>query len=79
MKGKKEYSVYLQTLTMINLAIGWIEIRYVPETRIYLVADQVKFVVKISYLYSNLTWKTTLQLNVIYFVPKHPNNSQKGT
>ena len=31
MKGKKDKDVYLQAITMIDPATGWIEIRSVPE------------------------------------------------
>ena len=33
MTGKKDKDVYLQTITMIDLATDWIEIRSVTETR----------------------------------------------
>ena len=41
MKGKKDNDVYLQAITMIDPATGWIEIRSVPEARTNLVANQV--------------------------------------
>ena len=40
MKGKKGKDVYLQAITMIDPATGWIEIGSVPEARANLVADQ---------------------------------------
>ena len=42
MKGKKDNDVYLQAITMIDPATGWIEIRSVPEARADLVANQVE-------------------------------------
>ena len=42
MKGTKEQDVYLQAITVIDSAIGQIKIRYVPEARAYLVANQVE-------------------------------------
>ena len=42
MKGKKDKDVYLQAITMIDPATGWIEIRSVPEARADLVANQVE-------------------------------------
>ena len=42
MKGKKDKDVYLQVITMIDPATGWIEIRSVPEARADLVANQVE-------------------------------------
>ena len=42
MKGKKDKYVYLQAITMIDPATGWIEIRSVPEARADLVANQVE-------------------------------------
>ena len=47
MKGKKDKDVYLQAITMIDPATGWIEIRSVLEARADLVANQVE-----------LTWLT---------------------
>ena len=40
MKGKKDKDVYLQAITMIDPATGWIEIRSVPEARADLVVKQ---------------------------------------
>ena len=42
MEGKKHKDVYLQVITMINLAIGWIAINSVPEARAYLVANEIE-------------------------------------
>ena len=42
MKGKKDKHIYLQAITMIDPATGWIEIRSVPEARADLVANQVE-------------------------------------
>ena len=42
MKGKKDKDVYLQAITMIDPATGWIEIRSVPEARADLVTHQVE-------------------------------------
>ena len=42
MKGKKDKDVYLQAITMIDPATGWIEIHSVPEARADLVANQVE-------------------------------------
>ena len=42
MKGKKDKDIYLQAITMIDPATGWIEIRSVPEARADLVANQVE-------------------------------------
>ena len=42
MKGKKDKDVYLQTITMIDSATGWIEICFLPEGRVDLVANQVQ-------------------------------------
>ena len=42
MKGKKDKSIYLQAITMIDPATGWIEICSVPEARADLVANQVE-------------------------------------
>ena len=42
MKGKKDKAINLQAITMIDPAIGCIEIRSVPEARADLVADQVE-------------------------------------
>ena len=41
MKYKKDKDVYIQSITMIDPATGWIEIHSVPETRSDLVAYQV--------------------------------------
>ena len=41
-QGKKDEYVYLQAITMIDPASGWIEIRSVPEARADLVANQVE-------------------------------------
>ena len=40
MKGKKDKDVYLQAITMIDPAMGGIEIRSVPKARANLVANQ---------------------------------------
>ena len=48
MKGKKDKDFYLQAITMIDPATGWIEIRSVPEARADLVAYQAE-----------LTWSST--------------------
>ena len=42
MKGKKDNNVYLQAITIIDPATGWIEIRSVPEARADLAANQVE-------------------------------------
>ena len=42
MKGKKDKDVYLQAITMIDPATGWIEICSVPEARADIVANQVE-------------------------------------
>ena len=42
MKGKKDKDVYFQAITMIDPAVGWIEICYAPESRSDLVANQVE-------------------------------------
>ena len=42
MKGKKDKDVYLQAITVIDPATGWIEIRSVPEARADLVANHVE-------------------------------------
>ena len=42
MKGKKNKDVYLQAITMTDLAIGWIEIRSVPGARADVVANKVE-------------------------------------
>ena len=42
LKGKKDKDVYLQVITMRDAAIGWIEIRSVPEAKADLVANQVE-------------------------------------
>ena len=42
LETKKCLLVYLQVVTMINPAIGWIEIRAVPSARADLVANQVE-------------------------------------
>ena len=42
MKGKKDKEVYLQAITMMDPATGWIEIRSVPEARADLLANQVE-------------------------------------
>ena len=39
---KSVKSAYIQAVTMIDLAIGWIEIRTVPSARADLVGYQVK-------------------------------------
>ena len=44
MKGKKDKDVYLQAITMIDPATGWIEIRSVLEASSGLVANQVELV-----------------------------------
>ena len=41
MKVKKDKDIYLQTITMIDTAISWIEIRPVPEARADLFANQI--------------------------------------
>ena len=42
MKCKKDKDIYLQAITMVNPATGWIEIRSAPEPRADLVAKQVE-------------------------------------
>ena len=42
MNGLKDKDVYLQAVTMIDPATGWIEIRSVSEARADLVPNQVK-------------------------------------
>ena len=42
MKRQKRKDVYLQAVTMIDPATGWIEIRSVPEARADLVANEVE-------------------------------------
>ena len=42
MTTKSGKSIYLQAVTMINPATGWIEIRTVPSARVDLVANQVE-------------------------------------
>ena len=42
MKDKKDQDVYLQAITMIAPATGWIEICSVPEVKADLVANQVE-------------------------------------
>ena len=39
MKGNKDIHIYLQAITMIDPAIGWIEIYSAPEARVDLVAN----------------------------------------
>ena len=41
MIDSKDKDVYLQVITMIDPATGWIEICSVPEARVYLLANQV--------------------------------------
>ena len=41
-------SVYLQAITMIDPATGWIEISSVPEVRADLVANQIELASMIS-------------------------------
>ena len=42
MKGRKDKDVYLQAISMTDLAIGWIEVYSVPEARTDLVANQIE-------------------------------------
>ena len=42
MKGKTDKDIYLQAITMIDPATGWIEICFVPEARADHVANQVE-------------------------------------
>ena len=42
MKGKKDKDVYLQAISMLDPATGWIEIHFVLEARADLVANQVE-------------------------------------
>ena len=42
MKGMKDKDDYLQAITTIDSATGWIEIRSVPEVRADLVDNQVE-------------------------------------
>ena len=42
MRGNRDKDVYLQKITMVDPAIGWIEIRFVREARADLVANQVE-------------------------------------
>ena len=42
MKGKKDKDIYLQAITMIDPATGWIDIRSMPEARADLVDNQVE-------------------------------------
>ena len=42
MKDKKDKDVYFQSITMIDPATGWIEIRSVQEARADLDANQVE-------------------------------------
>ena len=57
MKGKKDKDVYLQAITMIDPATGWIEIRSVSEVRVGLVANQVEVACSTRY---SLPYKTTV-------------------
>ena len=41
MIDNKDKDIYLQAMTMIDPATGWIETCSVPEARVYLVANQV--------------------------------------
>ena len=43
MKVKKKNNVYLQTVTMIEPSIGWIDICALLEARTDLVANQIEF------------------------------------
>ena len=63
MKGKKDKDVYLQAITMIDPATGWIEICSVPEVRADLVANQVE-----------LAWLTSC---LLYTSPS-PRDRQKS-
>ena len=42
MKDKKNNDIYLQAITMIDPATGWIEISSVPEVIVDRVANQVE-------------------------------------
>ena len=42
MKGKKDKDAYLQEISMIDSATGWIEIGFMAEARADLVANQVE-------------------------------------
>ena len=53
MKGKKDKDVYLQAITIIDSATCWIEIHYVPEARVSLVANQVELARLIRYSLPN--------------------------
>ena len=44
MTTKSGKFIYLQVVTMINPATGWIEIRTVPSAWVHLVANQVELV-----------------------------------
>ena len=43
-KGKKDKDVYLQAITIIDLATSWIELRFVLEARPDLVTNPVELV-----------------------------------
>ena len=49
MTTKLRKSVYLQVVTMIDLASGWIELLTVPSVRTDLVSNQVKIAWLIHY------------------------------
>ena len=53
-KCKKDQDVYLQIITMIEPAIGWIEILSVPEARVHLVASQIELAWLTKYPLSSL-------------------------
>ena len=50
MKGKIDKGVYLQAITMMDPATGWIEICFVPEATADLVANQVELAWLTRYL-----------------------------
>ena len=53
MKGKKDKSVYLQAITMIDQVTSWKHIRFVIQARANLVANQIEQIWSIRYLLPN--------------------------
>ena len=56
MKGKKGKDVYLQAITTIYPATGWIEIHFVTEARADLVANQGEVTWLTRYPLPNILW-----------------------
>ena len=52
-KDNKDKDIYLQSMSMMDQAIGWIEMHSVPDARLDLDANQVKLACFFRYPFPN--------------------------